>query len=370
MLGFPNKDRVFSLLVCLSVASATFLYIMHGIFLKRFQHYWELIRNRQGLSLTFNFYEDRSFRNASSVNETLIKESPERDTAAACSEPSLRILYFVHTAPKNVDKRQWLRSTIGDAEIAASVNSTIVFFVGVAPDPNDQQAVEKEAERQRDIVVLNFTDSYRNLTHKFVQGMRWVSDNCLLSSTVTIVKMDDDILVNVFALSSYVSSLYMPETTIHCSVHIGVRPLRNRTSKWYVSKKEYGPKVFPDYCAGAAVVMRPAVMRKLYEATSQVPFFWIDDVYVTGITAAVAGVPLVDIRKYFPLLFARNKTAVPKSTLFINTGRPNKIQDKLGKLWESVIKGRAYKKRRFNLKVVMRARKRLPWLTKWITHIA
>ncbi|KAH7959742.1 hypothetical protein HPB49_013457 [Dermacentor silvarum] len=79
---------------------------------------------------------------------------------------------------------------------------------------------------------LRGEDSYKNLTHKFLLGAKWVSDNCRLDSAVTIVKLDDDVLVNVFALSSYLNSGVMALTGFHCNVVTGAVPFRTRNSKW------------------------------------------------------------------------------------------------------------------------------------------
>ncbi|XP_037514520.1 lactosylceramide 1,3-N-acetyl-beta-D-glucosaminyltransferase-like [Rhipicephalus sanguineus] len=177
--------------------------------------------------------------NANTTAEVFTEEDVPENTSAwkirkGCRNPRLRILYFVHTAPKNVEKRRFLRKTIGDAKIASAMNSTIAFFLGEAPELNDHEAVLGEAAREGDIVVLNFTDTYKNLTYKFLQGAKWVSDNCLLDPTATVVKLDDDVLVNTFALSAYLTSGVMALIGIHCRVWTGAAPFRTRKSKWLV----------------------------------------------------------------------------------------------------------------------------------------
>ncbi|KAH6932497.1 hypothetical protein HPB50_006405 [Hyalomma asiaticum] len=127
--------------------------------------------------------------------EDLMEENkPAWKIRKACRDPSLRILYFVYTAPKNNEKRRWIRKTIGDPNIASEMNSAISFFVGEAADMNDIEAILDEALSEGDIAVLNFTDTYRNLSYKFLQGAKWVSDNCLLDHRATLIKVDDDVL--------------------------------------------------------------------------------------------------------------------------------------------------------------------------------
>ncbi|KAH7959678.1 hypothetical protein HPB49_013035 [Dermacentor silvarum] len=74
----------------------------------------------------------------------------------ACRNGSLRILFFVHTAPKNIEKRRWLRKTVGDPNIVSIMNSVIIFFVGETSQWDEHEAVSDEAIREGDVVVLNF----------------------------------------------------------------------------------------------------------------------------------------------------------------------------------------------------------------------
>lgn len=52
--------------------------------------------------------------------------------------------------------------------------------------------------RYGDIVQEDFVDSYRNLTHKAIMALRWVSQNC--QNAKLILKADDDIFINIFKL--------------------------------------------------------------------------------------------------------------------------------------------------------------------------
>ncbi|KAK8778878.1 hypothetical protein V5799_019783 [Amblyomma americanum] len=301
-----------------------------------------------------------------SFNESSLEENfTELTAASACRRPGLRILYFVHTAPKNAELRAWLRKTIGNPEIEAFVNSAIVFFVGLAPDTNQRLAVEEEAAREGDVVVLNFTDTYRNLSLKFIHGAEWVLENCGLNSTTTIVKMDDDVLVNVFALSAYVASPVMSRKGIHCVVYSKVRPVRKK-SKWVVTKEEYAPAKYPAYCAGAAFMVRPAVLSTLYQASRRVPVFWVDDVYVTGILASLTKVDMVNIKLYFGLFFSNKTETVRNTILFVNTGGPNYIRHKVDRLWQSVLLANQSVSENYKWRVSVGHRKTLPWLVDWV----
>lgn len=275
-------------------------------------------------------------------NSRMIANAPTSENSSgwkiitACRKPSLKILYFVHTAPKNFDKRQMLRKTIGDPGIASEVNSAVVFFVGVTPDLKERKTLLEEAANEGDLVSFNFMDTYKNLSHKFINGARWILDNCLLDAKSAIVKIDDDILVNVFALSSYLTSGAMAVTGMHCFMFKQTGPQRKKWSKWYVSRKAYASNVYPAYCTGAAVIMQPSVLLTLYNAASQVPFFWVDDVYVYGMIGDFANVTLVDISKYI-VLRAHRRMPIEKvkpTVLFLHTGWTTITKRNIHQLWQ------------------------------------
>lgn len=48
--------------------------------------------------------------------------------------------------------------------------------------------------------------------------------------------------------------------------------------------------VYPDYCSGYSVVYTAQAAKILYYEAQKTPYFWIDDVQVTGIVAKSAGV--------------------------------------------------------------------------------
>ena len=61
-----------------------------------------------------------------------------------------------------------------------------------------------------------------------------------------------------------------------------------------------GRSFFPSYCAGLAVIMSRDVVQEMYQASFSTPFFWIDDVYLTGMLAPkVLDIEYVNLEKNF-----------------------------------------------------------------------
>jgi Galactosyltransferase len=62
-----------------------------------------------------------------------------------------------------------------------------------------------------------------------------------------------------------------------------------REGKWKVDKSEWAADSYPTYCSGSAFVMSTDVAVALHRVSYDVPFFWVDDLYVTGLLVLKAG---------------------------------------------------------------------------------
>ncbi|CAN7994024.1 unnamed protein product, partial [Ixodes hexagonus] len=207
-----------------------------------------------------------------------------------CSADKVDTLIFVHTDPTHERERTFYRSTLGHPALSSLFRWTLVFFVGLRPGVN----VSHEAGVHGDMVRLPFVDDYRNLTYKFVLGIRWVLLRC--PSVHRVVKIDDDVFVHPEFLYEYLQSRVPPlDRYIHCSAFPFNYVIRNPHSRHYLSPAEYPAKVFPLHCHGWFVVLPVPVMWDLYAAAFQVTPHAIDDAYVTGDLAKRAGVQFRDL---------------------------------------------------------------------------
>ncbi|CAF4993972.1 unnamed protein product, partial [Rotaria magnacalcarata] len=115
------------------------------------------------------------------------------------------------------------------------------------------QAVKFENDLYQDIVQEDFLDSYRNLTHKAVMALKWISTYC--SQASYILTTDDDMIVNTFMLLKHLKfrdSYQMKQNnSIFCRVYESMDVFRDKNIKWYLSEKEYPPKKFPPFCSGS-----------------------------------------------------------------------------------------------------------------------
>lgn len=84
----------------------------------------------------------------------------------------------------------------------------------------------------------------------------------------------------------------IPKKHIICSVWKNTFPHRNKNSKWYVTFKEYPEDLYPDYCGGFFFLMTNDIIGPLHNEMFYTKFFWIDDVWLTGIAIKEINVTL------------------------------------------------------------------------------
>lgn len=240
-----------------------------------------------------------------------------------CRTSRLNHIFFVHTAPGNWAKRRVLRKAIGDIDMAHRHAWTTVFFIGLSQDINIQRKVVDEAERHGDVVMLPYVDTYRNLTYKYVYGMKWTMDNC--RSARYVVKMDDDMVINLTKLRSYLKSITPTEKpALHCFVWVNMMVDRNTKSPWYLSRKVYRKKFFPRYCSGSTVLFDSTLMEDLYNASFLVPFMSVDDAFVTGEAAKVAAVGHVRLNRFYAIGGGKWKEVARGKYIFAQIGSEKK----------------------------------------------
>ena len=195
-----------------------------------------------------------------------------------CQESGGTLVALVHSAPKNTKLRNALRDTWG---------STIktIFVLGSSTTYNED--IRKEAEEFKDILQFDFRDAYRNMTYKHLSGYHYMVENC--NAFKYILKSDDDQAIDTFHLPLYLNHFIPAQDSSKfylCRVMSDIEektPKRDLESKWYVPYSEYKHDLYPEYCAGWAYVTNIETMTSVFNASRNESYFWIDDLYVTGI---------------------------------------------------------------------------------------
>lgn len=111
--------------------------------------------------------------------------------------------------------------------------------------------------------------------------------------------MDDDIVVNIPKLKQLLESLKVPKKLLAGYILRGLDAKREPANKWHVTRDEYEPNLYPAFVSGWLYVTNPNTCRLLLQAGLSEKYFWIDDVYVTGILARKVGIKHYSLKEYF-----------------------------------------------------------------------
>ncbi|KAK7457291.1 hypothetical protein BaRGS_00039263 [Batillaria attramentaria] len=209
-----------------------------------------------------------------------------------CNSATYMII-LVFSLPEDFLWRKTIRNTWSGAakknrwpRMHLRVHVEVFFIVGQRESSLIFETVKEEASRHHDIIMGDFTDSYRNLTYKTLAGLSWVSQHC--SHTKFVMKLDQDTFVDLPRLLSFLSS---HDKELHNSV-IGKfysSPLVKSEGKWKVTRSEYPFSMYPAFAGGPCYIISTDVVHQILQTSQHMPFFHLEDVLVTGIIAKTLG---------------------------------------------------------------------------------
>lgn len=207
----------------------------------------------------------------------------------ACTK-SMTNLVAVISSIINFDRRRMIRRTKGTQPVEVIF---YLFFLGKSFHLlNLQQRVDEEAVRYDDIVQEDYEDSERNLSLKSVSILKWVSENC--PDVQYVLKKDDDVILDVegaFSALSVKEKDYK-HFIMGNSKYLIEGPIRDEVSKYFTSVSEYKAAFFPVFAHGPAYGFPKRTAAMLYQMSLRTKLFWLEDVYITGICAYRANIPV------------------------------------------------------------------------------
>ncbi|PSN35141.1 hypothetical protein C0J52_26270 [Blattella germanica] len=246
-----------------------------------------------------------------------------------------KLLVMVHSAPKNYEKRLQIRNTWGSV-----LEGTLIFVLGEVDNEALQSNLEQENRQFGDLVQGSFLDAYRNLTYKHTTTLKWVQYFCPYAHY--ILKTDDDTFINTPALLQVLSKEDCQlKNLIMCRLWVKV-PVQRQGYKWTVSRTEFEPDVFPNYCSGTAILYSSDVAHMLYREAQKAPYFWVDDVHVTGVLAGKLNLSHFGVEgQILPVRLSYNETIICRnhpSHLSFLFSRHNMSAKAMTMLWHYVQK--------------------------------
>ena len=236
---------------------------------------------------------DRSPYSKLSYSNAPIKSLPPYDksllpisaTTSIC-DPSverLRVLVIVNV-PWKPDTRMAIRETFANFSAIKHLPTkwTKMFLVGAPRNESESKILELENQKYGDIVVVNITEDYYNLTLKMLIAYKFVS--CFCTNAEYFIKSDDDNYIKMEALDREISKIQVSadvdrniaqiKLQKHRPIFLGrdapKKVLRHpNKSKWVVWWNEYAEKTYPDYFIGALLVFS---MSLIHEAALDCPY--------------------------------------------------------------------------------------------------
>lgn len=244
------------------------------------------LQNENDTVLNKTFSKHKSFALKTSYPLTVLDHPYNINNKFICKGlKDLSFIVIVHSATTHFMRRSSIRETWANYNLFKKHSMRIVFFLGKPQKDSTQVLIEHEANLNKDIIQGTFIDSYRNLTHKGVLGLRWVSEEC--PQAKVIVKVDDDVFLNVFTLMEEIESNFGNKSRhIWCPVRKkGTSLIQRDKGKWVIDASEFKNMThFPvTYCNGFVTILTQDIVKEMYDAAKVTPFFWVDDVYLFGL---------------------------------------------------------------------------------------
>ncbi|XP_050418035.1 beta-1,3-galactosyltransferase 5-like [Patella vulgata] len=234
-----------------------------------------------------------------------------------CEQNKLYVVAFIHSATEKRKERVLIRNTWGQVKNIRGELIAAIFVLGATFNQKLQQEIETEARAHGDIVQGDFVDSYRNLTYKHIMALSWITHNC--PDVKYILKADDDTMVNLYNMVDYLHVTKPTNRFLYCSPYYFHRPVRDRRDKWYVPEKDYPFGLYPRYCEGFAYIITPDVAARFLNVSRKMKYYWVDDLYVTGILNLQANIPFTKMASHhaYENMKERDTTSEVNNYMFI-----------------------------------------------------
>ena len=153
------------------------------------------------------------------------------------------------------------------------------------------------------MVIGTFEDTFRNLYMKMILSINWpLEQNC---SASYILKTDEDCFVNIGNLLHWLNSYHAVNGTNQIytgRVQEGMPVVRDKNSRYYVSRKLYPETNFYPYASGGGYVFSGRLLSLLSEVAKASPLFPNEDALLGTLMRRV-GVNPTDNNKFLPFVY-------------------------------------------------------------------
>ena len=212
-----------------------------------------------------------------------------------------QILILVFSHIENIERRTTIRRTWGDPnnfpkQRALFKNATYKVFFITGFVANQIEKAKAESKTHRDILITNRTENYFDISRRTQFGIQWTLKNCKFDY---FFKTDDDVFLSIpNAYKFFYQDPFAVEhnTSLYAGyMHIRGGPIRDKGSKWHVSKKLWGEPIYPPFATGMAIILSRNVAERIEPYFEWKNVFPLEDVNI-GFYVFIARVPNVGVR--------------------------------------------------------------------------
>lgn len=267
-----------------------------------FHHARDCIRKSQRqLALYLNKFYETEFA----------PEFTARKTASPILEPEcdtdLDLIIILTTRPGNFKERTAIRYSWGRQDSKVNkhfVNSNgfkykTLFTIGRDNNRIIEDVVSIENSHYKDILRLDYPDTYENLPKKTVLTLEWIADNC---QTKFVLKTDDDCYVNAHNLSPWLQKLN-PNVKYVGKKNDFMPVIRDPEHRNYVPYDLFNEEYYKPYCAGGGYVLRSDVLKNITIKSKTIREIINEDAYMGMLTNSLNIIPHDDER-FLPFIFS------------------------------------------------------------------
>lgn len=205
-----------------------------------------------------------------------------------CPLEEYTLFYLIFTKYSNTAQRSAIRET-WLSNVRKAQNQSYVFVMGKGPD--DDNIVVEENREYRDILLVDFMDSYSHLTFKSIMAFKWVSRRC--PQALFVMKVDDDVWINTEEMAEVLGK-QGTDFTLGGYCMFQNKPFRDKESKYYASYASYPQLVYPPFCSGTAYLTKINIIQRILHISPDIPFFHLEDVYI-GLCLRKLGISVTTI---------------------------------------------------------------------------
>ncbi|XP_067655528.1 beta-1,3-galactosyltransferase 5-like [Haliotis asinina] len=222
------------------------------------------------------------------------------DGAEVCGPNEKQLLMVaVMSLHNKTEQRQAIRRTYGRTarghywpgkKLMGPVK--MAFFFGVSNSSWENNIIEEEAKLYHDIVQVNFTESYFNLTYKVLMAIKWAKQYC--AKAAFIMKADEDSFIDIPRMTDVLLSVNM---TNQIYGHFHYDDKVERDGKMKVSMDAYPLERYPPHVKGNIYVMPTSLATRIMLLSQFLPYVNMEDAHITGTLAKILDVRHYDIPK-------------------------------------------------------------------------